>query len=232
MVGLLKFVARVVAFLPAGMVRAWARHWGWLLAHVARIRRGYVLETLARCLPDVTVAERRRIYVEMWQHQVLNIMELMRFYGGRRAEFAEGLEVYGEEHVQAALARGKGALILTAHLGNYVLMGILAVQRFGYSLSIISKVLKNRVAEELFESLRQAGGVNGIHAQQAYRPAVRALRRQELVGFMLDQQRPASQGVFVDFFGRLASTSPGLAFMSAATGAPGEIGRASCRERV
>ena len=98
MVGLLKFVARVVAFLPAGMVRAWARHWGWLLAHVARIRRGYVLETLARCLPDVTVAERRRIYVEMWQHQVLNIMELMRFYGGRRAEFAEGLEVYGEEH--------------------------------------------------------------------------------------------------------------------------------------
>jgi hypothetical protein len=37
---------------------------------------------------------------------------------------------------------------------------------------------------------------------------------------MLDQQRPASQGVFVDFFGRLASTSPGLAFMSAATGAP------------
>jgi KDO2-lipid IV(A) lauroyltransferase len=220
MVGLLKFVARVVAFLPAGMVRAWARHWGWLLAHVARIRRGYVLETLARCLPDVTVAERRRIYVEMWQHQVLNIMELMRFYGGRRAEFAEGLEVYGEEHVQAALARGKGALILTAHLGNYVLMGILAVQRFGYSLSIISKVLKNRVAEELFESLRQAGGVNGIHAQQAYRPAVRALRRQELVGFMLDQQRPASQGVFVDFFGRLASTSPGLAFMSAATGAP------------
>ncbi len=220
MVGLLKFVARVVAFLPAGMVRAWAWHWGWLLAHVARIRRGYVLETLARCLPDATAAERRRIYVEMWQHQVLNIMELMRFYGGRRAEFAEGLEVYGEEHVQAALARGKGALILTAHLGNYVLMGILAVQRFGYSLSIISKVLKNRVAEELFESLRQAGGVNGIHAQQAYRPAVRALRRQELVGFMLDQQRPASQGVFVDFFGRLASTSPGLAFMSAATGAP------------
>ena len=99
-------------------------------------------------------------------------------------------------------------------------MGILAVQRFGYSLSIISKVLKNRVAEELFESLRQARRVNGIHAQQAYRPAVRALRRQELVGFMLDQQRPASQGVFVDFFGRLASTSPGLAFMSAATGAP------------
>ena len=137
MVGLLKFVARVVAFLPAGMVRAWARHWGWLLAHVARIRRGYVLETLARCLPDVTVAERRRIYVEMWQHQVLNIMELMRFTGAA-AEFAEGWRFTARACAGGVGAR-EGALILTAHLGNYVLMGILAVQRFGYRCLLFPK---------------------------------------------------------------------------------------------
>lgn len=220
MVWMLQFVARMVAVLPTWAARAWARHWGWLLANVARIRRAYVLETLARCLPESTAAERRRMYGDMWQHQALNIMELMRYYAGRQAEMAENLEVRGEEHVQEALARGKGVLVLTAHLGNYMLMGLLAVQRFGYPLSIIAKVLKNKVAEELFASLREVGGVVGIAAHQAYRPAVRALRRQELVGFMLDQQRPASQGVFVDFFGRSASTSPGLAFMSAQTGAP------------
>ena len=38
--------------------------------------------------------------------------------------------------------------------------------------------------------------------------AVRALKAGELVGFMLDQNRPAGLGVFVDFFGRPASTTP------------------------
>ena len=62
--------------------------------------------------------------------------------------------------------------------------------------------------------------MNGIPARNAYRASVRALKDNGLVGFMLDQNRPAEQGVFVDFFGKPASTTAGLALMSAQTGAP------------
>lgn len=199
---------------------ALARHWGWILAHGVRLRRTYVLDTLARCFPGKSAPERQAIYAEMCRHQALNLMELMRFAGGKDAELGDLLEVRGEEIVKAALARGKGVLILIAHFGNYDLMGLYASKLFGYPLTIITKTLKNAKLNELWWEMRRKAGVNEIPARKAYRPCVRALKQNGLVGFMLDQNRPNPQGVYVDFFGKLASTTPGLAFMSAQTGAP------------
>lgn len=210
----------MVAWLPPRWATALARQWGWGLAHVVRIRRGYVLDTLARCFPEKPEAERRAIYAGMCLHQALNLMELMRFAGGRDAELGGLLEVHGEEVVQDALSRGKGVLILIAHFGNYDLMGLYASKLFGYPLTIITKTLKNAELNALWWELRRKAGVNEVPSHNAYRACVRALRKNELVGFMLDQNRPREQGVFVDFFGRKASTTPGLAFMSAQTGAP------------
>ena len=87
-------------------------------------------------------------------------------------------------------------------------------------MTIITKILKNPVINRLWGGLRRKAGLNVIPSHNAYRACVRALKQNGLVGFMLDQNRPSNHGVFVDFFGRPASTTPGLAFMSAQTGAP------------
>ena len=216
----LKTTAKVVAALPLGWATALARQWGWLLAHVLRLRRAYVLDVLARCFPEKSAAERFAIYAGTCRHQALNLMELMRFAGGKDAELAGRLEARGEEIVKDARARGKGVLILIAHFGNYDLMGLYASKLFGYPLTIITKTLKNAKVNALWWEMRRKAGVNEIPAHNAYRACVRALKKNDLVGFMLDQNRPTGQGVFVDFFGRPASTTPGLAFMSAQTGAP------------
>ena len=217
---LLKTLARGVALLPLAWAMGLARHWGWLLAHVVRLRRTYVLETLARCFPEKSSRECKEIYSDLCRHQATNLMELMRFAGGKDAELAGILDVHGEEIVKEALTRGKGVLILIAHFGNYDLMGLYASKLFGYPLTIITKTLKNAKLNELWWELRRKAGVTEIPAHKAYRPCVRALQKNGLVGFMLDQNRPTPQGVFVDFFGKSASTTPGLAFMSAQTGAP------------
>lgn len=217
---LLKTLARGVALLPLAWAMGLARHWGWLLAHVVRLRRTYVLETLARCFPEKSSRECKEIYFDLCRHQATNLMELMRFAGGKDAELAGILDVHGEEIVKEALTRGKGVLILIAHFGNYDLMGLYASKLFGYPLTIITKTLKNAKLNELWWELRRKAGVTEIPAHKAYRPCVRALQKNGLVGFMLDQNRPTPQGVFVDFFGKSASTTPGLAFMSAQTGAP------------
>ena len=217
---LLKTLARGVALLPLAWAMGLARHWGWLLAHVVRLRRTYVLETLARCFPEKSSRECKEIYFDLCRHQATNLMELMRFAGGKDAELAGILDVHGEEIVKEALTRGKGVLILIAHFGNYDLMGLYASKLFGYPLTIITKTLKNAKLNELWWELRRKAGVTEIPAHKAYRPCVRALQKNGLVGFMLDQNRPTPQVVFVDFFGKSASTTPGLAFMSAQTGAP------------
>lgn len=213
-------LARAVAALPAGAATAFAGGLGWTLAHVVRLRRAYVLGTLARCFPEKTAAERRALYAEICRQQALNGVELLRYAGGREAELAGRFAVAGLEHVQAARTLGKGALVSIAHFGNYALLALQVPRLFGYPLSVIAKPLRNATLNELWWELQRRAGVNGIPARNAYRASVRALKANGLVGFMLDQNRPAEQGVFVDFFGQPASTTLGLAVMSAHTGAP------------
>ncbi len=209
-----------MAALPAGAATALAGGIGWILARVVRLRRTYVLATLARCFPEKTPAERNALYAEVCRQQSLNVVELLRYAGGREAELAARLEVSGKEHVETARALGKGVLVSIAHFGNYALLALQVPRLFGYPLSVIAKPLRNATLNELWWELQRKAGVNGIPARNAYRASVRALKDNGLVGFMLDQNRPAGMGVFVDFFGRPASTTPGLAVMSAHTGAP------------
>jgi KDO2-lipid IV(A) lauroyltransferase len=217
---LLKTMAKGVALLPLGWAMTMARHWGGGLAHVVRLRRTYVLDALKRGFPGKTEAERRALYAEMWRHQALTVLELLRYAGGRTAELGERLEAHGLEKVKEAHARGKGVLVLSAHFGNYPLLALQVPRLFGYPLSVIVKPLKSATLDGIWWELQRKAGVSWIPSHNAYRASVRALRNNELVGFMLDQNRPTDQGVFVDFFGRPASTSPGLAFMAAQTGAP------------
>jgi KDO2-lipid IV(A) lauroyltransferase len=216
----LKSMAKGVACLPARWAQALGRGAGWVLAHGMRLRRTYVLEVLARSFPEKTPDEHRAIYAAMCRHQALNLVEILRFAGGREEEIRARIEVNGEEVVKQALERGKGVLVLIAHFGNYDLMGLFASRLLGYPVTIITKTLKNQRLNELWWELRQKAGLKTLPSHNAYRACVRALRRNELVGFMLDQNRPSGQGVFVDFFGKPASTTPGLAMMSAQTGAP------------
>ena len=209
-----------MAALPAGVATALAGGFGWMLARVVRLRRAYVLETLARSFPEKSSAERWALYAEVCRQQALNVVEVLRYAGGREAELAARLEVSGKEHVEAARALGKGVLVLIAHFGNYALLALQVPRLFGYPLSVIAKPLRNETLNELWWDLQRKAGVNGIPARNAYRASVRALKDNGLVGFMLDQNRPAGMGVFVDFFGKPASTTPGLAVMSAHTGAP------------
>ena len=220
MAWVLKAMAKGIALLPLGWARALIRHWGWMLAHVFRLRRTYVLETLARCFPEKTEAERRALYTEICEHQAANLVELMRFVGGRSAELESLLEVNGLALAKEAHARGKGVLILIAHFGNYALLALQVPPLFQYPLSIVYKPLRNKALNDIWWGLQEKAGIHGIPARNAYRACVRALKNDELVGFMLDQNRPAEQGVFVDFFGQPASTTPALALLSAQTGAP------------
>lgn len=220
MAWIIKSVAKLVAMLPPRCAQALSRSGGWVLAHVVRLRRTYVLETLARSFPEKTAEELQALYVAMCYHQILNVVEILQFVGGREAMVGARIDVRGQDIVSEALERGKGVLILIAHYGNYDLMGLFASRLLGYPVTIITKIIKNKSLNTFWWGLRQKAGLKTLPSHNAYRACVRALRQKELVGFIFDQNRPSAQGVHVDFFGKTASTTPGLALMSAQTGAP------------
>jgi len=217
--GFAGMLARGMARMPKGAASAAGRGLAWALGSVARIRRREVLATLARCFPEMPARERRAVYRGMWRNLAEGLVEVCRYAGGRTREVLDAREVRGRERVAEALASGKGVIALLAHVGNYPLLAADVPRLFGVELSFVYKPFRNAWATRAWREFQEGAGVEGIPAKGAYRASLKALRSGRVLGFMLDQNRPNGQGVFVPFFGRPASTSPGLALLSHQSGA-------------
>lgn len=219
---LLRLFVRYASLGSPERLRRIARRWSFLLCCIVRFRRRVVLDALHRSFPGWSAAQCRETYRAMMAHQILDTLELFRFAGPKRGEFASRvfLDPAIRALVEELLGRGNGLLILIGHIGAYDLFGMLASELFGLPIHIIAKVIRNPGVHRFWNEVREGAGVHVIASHQAYRPALKALKGGGIVGFMLDQNRPAGQGVFVPFFGRPASTTPGLALLSYHSKAP------------
>jgi KDO2-lipid IV(A) lauroyltransferase len=116
-----------------------------------------------------------------------------------------------------AKKRGRGVLFATAHLGNWELSAY-AHALMAEPMNVVVRPLDNPILDEFVER-RRAGSGNRILAKSDYlRRAIEALRRNEAVGVLIDQDA-GPDGVFVDFFGRRASATPAFAKLAHRTGA-------------
>jgi len=135
------FAHRLALRSRPAMLRLGARL-GWFYGRVVRHRRTEALAALRRSLPELSAAEATAAIDGMYRNLTLNLLEILRMYGGATEELEALMTIEGEDIVKAALARGRGAMILTAHLGNFDMLAMFAAQRH-YPLTIISKKLKN-----------------------------------------------------------------------------------------
>jgi KDO2-lipid IV(A) lauroyltransferase len=90
---------------------------------------------------------------------------------------------------------------------------------FGYPLKFVVRPIANSRVEELISGYRTLGGNAPIHRRSAAREILQALRRNEAVGILFDQNTTQDEGVFADFFGIPAATTPAIATFALRTGA-------------
>lgn len=215
----LKALAFLFARLPLPMALAVGRGLGWVYGSVIRYHRRDAFEALRRSFPDKPEAEIRSIVSRMYAGFGMNVMELMRLVDARGGYPGPLVETEGAEHMAAGLARGKGVIVLSAHTGNWDLL-CTAAPAWGYPLTIITKNIKNKAINDVWMEIRSRYGLKFVPAHNSYRTCLTALRKNEIVGFILDQNMIRTEGIFVDFFGKPACTTPGLAYMAAQSGAP------------
>ncbi len=216
---LLNFLLRLVGILPLFMVRGLGRFVGFIFGNVLRHHRTDALDALERSIPELSAAERKRTVSRMYLLQGIHFMEFMWYSLKGIDRVKQVVEIEGREHAEEALQRGKGLIALTAHIGCFELMPM-ATAAQGYKLSTIVKKIKNEAVNEVVEKLRSHEGLTFLATRHAYRDCLKALRRNEAVGMIIDQNMTRNAGIFVDFFGRPACTSPGLAYMAAQSQAP------------
>lgn len=129
------------------------------------------------------------------------------------------VSISGLRHFHQAEKEGKGVLLLSAHFSNWELMA-LAFNLHGLPSAGVARPLDNPYLDRLVKSLRTQYGNRLIAKKGAVKEIMKCLAQKGRVGILIDQNVSAREGVFVDFFGAPASTTPILAALSQKTGAP------------
>lgn len=124
----------------------------------------------------------------------------------------------GFENFERSLARGKGVLFLTAHLGAWELSAF-AHSLYGHPLHIVMRPLDNVYIDRLARKYRTMHGNSTVDKDDFIRGLLSAMKAGETVGILMDTNMTPPQGVFVDFFGIPACTASGLARIALRTDA-------------
>ena len=186
--------------------------------HFARHQRSTALHNLRMALPELSDSEHMRIVRDNFSNLGRLLAEFSQFPKLTPDNVSERVEYEGLDNYLDGLRRGRGVLFLTAHVGAWELSSF-AHGLYGYPMKFLTRPLDNPLVESLITGMRTLSGNHPIDRNGATREVLKALRNNETIGILIDQNTIRSEGVFADFFGIPAATTPALATFAIRTGA-------------
>jgi KDO2-lipid IV(A) lauroyltransferase len=176
-----------------------------------RIRRGVAEEQIARAFPELDAARVSEIARQSYESLGRTAMETMLLPSRSPREVRDLItEVENFELAQERLARGKGLIIVTGHVGNWE-MGAAYMAARGLPISVVARHMANPLVDRYLTRTRERLDLKVIHDEQAVRRVPRTLRSREAVAIVMDQATAGLASTWVPFFGRLAKTPRGPA---------------------
>jgi KDO2-lipid IV(A) lauroyltransferase len=212
----------VAAFERLSFARA-----GWIGDRIARlgfspigIRRAVVERQLSAAFPEKDRAEIEHIARETYGHLGRTSIETA-ILPSRRADRILDLfeDVNGWPLVEERLARGKGLIVVTGHLGNWELGGAYLAAR-GMPIDAVARHMANPLFDTYLTATRERIGMSVVHDEAAVRRVPRSLRAGRAVAFLVDQGAVGLASTWVPFFGRYAKTPRGPAVFALRLGTP------------
>jgi len=181
----------------------------------------WALANLRIAYPAWTEEQRRELGRESYVHFGWNLLDYIRSAHWSDEEVLEHCPLEGVEHVEKALERGRGALLLTLHMGAWeVGVQAIALGLSAHRPAVVGRPMRNQKIYRRVVGTRARGGAEVIDRRRAATSILRALRGGRPVGILLDQYSRRARGVFVPLFGVRCSTSAGLATLALRTDAP------------
>jgi KDO2-lipid IV(A) lauroyltransferase len=196
--------------LPLGLARAAGASLG-SAAFALRVRRDVSVDNIVYAL-GVSPREAGRIARRSYENLGRCMMEFAAFRRMSADDMKRLAPIEGREHLEAALAAGGGAMCVAGHLGNWELAGAISAAN-GLPTNFLVGEQTNHRVDEVVNDLRRTQGVGIIARTSALKKVLTALRRNEFVALLADQDARKG-GILVDFLGRPASTVRGPALFA------------------
>ena len=206
---MLLYVVKVIAFLirilPVSAALFVGRLVGWF---------GYIFDHRHRSLAyanlkiafarEKKTSEIKRILRKAFVHYGQNLIELLRLPVIDPQRY---IRIEGREHVEEAIARGKGVIFLAMHFGSWELCNFIP-RLFGHPYkAIVNPQSRYSKLDDLLNSYRQKAGAGLLNPGIGMRAFVQSLKNNEMIGMVVDQG--GKTGTLTKFFGRDASMATG-----------------------
>ena len=209
--------ARVLRAVPPGLRHAAATPggaaWFWLSARQRRAALDNYAAALGRERQDPEVS---RVARRAFQNYGRMLTDFLLMGSLTPEELIQRMTIDGLEHVDAALANGKGAIMAVPHMGSWDMAGSYA-GALGYPIAAVAERFPGSLNDAVVRT-RQRFGLNVIAlGRSAVRGITQALQANAIVALLCDLEQ--GPGIPVRFFGRRAIVPGGPAAIALKTGA-------------
>ncbi len=171
--------------------------------------------------PEKTDEQIEHIIHDCFKNIRKGIIELL-YYSRYPDRVQQTFSIKGKEHLDRALANGKGVILVTAHFGNFPLM-MLDFAQMGYKVNVIMRRARDKKVADIILKIMNRVNVHTIYTHPrrgCVLESLKVLRNNELLFVLMDQHFGSEGGVMVEFFHRKAATAPGAVVIANRTGSP------------
>ncbi|HEY3131199.1 MAG TPA: hypothetical protein VGL91_17210 [Acidobacteriota bacterium] len=219
----LRLLERLIPLLSLRTVRGLGRGLGWIAYYLLTRKRWLAHANLDIVFGD-TKSRREKSAIARASFQNFAATELTLFWAPRVTRQAAEQLVQQDaaelQRVRGLVARGKGAIFIGMHYGDWELLGLTS-PFFGITANIVARELRNPKASAIVDRLRSASGQQIVPRRGAVSKLLGALRRGELITLLIDLNAPHGEGgIWVDLFGLSVLASTTAATLARRTGAP------------
>jgi Kdo2-lipid IVA lauroyltransferase/acyltransferase len=211
-------ILKVLGALPRGLARGSAVAVASALYGMLPKLRRTAEFNLRLAFPEWGEARRKAVIRGMVRNLGWMAAEFARFPRYTRENIEDVLILDGHENFLDGQRRGKGVLYLTGHIGAWELSSF-AHALYGFPLHYMARPLDNARVDTLVNRYRCSSGNEPIFKNESARALLKILKEAGTVGILADQNTMPDEGVFVDFFGKSACTTTGIARVALHTGA-------------
>jgi len=191
-----------------------------LFAVAGRLRRKILLNLDLAFETALTPTQKKHIARKSLAHFCANWAEAFFATGHRLSTSMQTINIEGKEHLEKALAPGHGVIAVSAHMGTYQLIGP-RLSKEGYTSLTVVRDLDSPAGSAMYARCRELITLDALPTvpeKKFFKGTLRLLRSNGILCIISDENKRHG-GVFVDFFGRNASTAPGPAVLARRTGA-------------
>ncbi|HEY0633875.1 MAG TPA: LpxL/LpxP family Kdo(2)-lipid IV(A) lauroyl/palmitoleoyl acyltransferase [Gammaproteobacteria bacterium] len=209
---------RLLSLLPYPVLLWLGRAIGGLIYHLAAKRRHVAEVNIIHCFPHLNPAEQQRLVRESFDSSAIALFEGGMSWWGSTQRLRQLQRIEGIEHLQQALALGKGAILLGGHYTTLEISGRLLAFHTD-RIYPIYKPARNALFDAVMVSARQRL-FDGLLDNSDMRAILRTLKQGNIIWYAPDQDFGMERSVFAPFFGVQTATLTTTARLAKLSGAP------------